>query len=194
MATLIVHTDITGSPRWRDLGEPQPRVVRIVTADPNAPDGSIECYLVEPDLDTAFQPAAVAAHGIDRAIAQGVGMPRLAVLRRAHEQLATAHTIAAFSVDFHVKWLRREFEMFGMPWPGLQPECLMRTSTNLVRIPDMRSNNGFKWPKLTEAAEHFQGAPFEPSRTDPIADGMALGAALLAIYRGVHADSREAAA
>jgi DNA polymerase III epsilon subunit-like protein len=83
--------------------------------------------------------------------------------------LANADMLIAHNIDFDVLIMMAAFsrmsEKFAQAVAGLervrkaQTYCTMKETTNICKLPG--SYGKFKWPKLTEAHEHFFGTPVE---------------------------------
>lgn len=66
------------------------------------------------------------------------------------QKLFDSHPITAFNSAFDLGFLRER----GFKVQNELP-CIMRTCTDIVRIPKPRAPGKYKWPKVQEAWDHF---------------------------------------
>jgi DNA polymerase III epsilon subunit-like protein len=111
--------------------------------------------------------SATAYHGITTKDCETYGMPIQNLLKvfkfyAEHSSLVVAHNAA-----FDKAAIEREMEQHGIVPPDTKWFCTMRESSELVGI--KHGNGGYKWPKLSEAFNHFTGKPLENAH-DALAD------------------------
>lgn len=166
MKILFFDTETTGLPLWKEPSDhpDQPHIVDLA------------CELWDGDemvdsFDTIVNPGVVIPddvvelHGIttERAIAEGI--PKTEAVDRFHDFVKRADLIAGHNVSFDIRMMRIETaRVTGEKWENMLPTfCTMRKATNVCRIlgPKARFSEDWKWPKLSEAIQHFFDEEFE---------------------------------
>ena len=158
MKYAIIDTETSG---LFDFSKPadaegQPRLAHfaaILTHD------LVEVHTVEMFVkpDGWSMPDDVAAiNGLTNEILADKGVP-IAVALGCYTQLVNeGHVIVAFNSQYDTKVMRGELRRAGMDdlFDRTPNICVMRALTDICRIPKARGG-GFKFPKLSQAAAHF---------------------------------------
>lgn len=190
--TLYFDTATTAMPDWKNRGASWPHMVRLAMA---TDDGAVpEVCFALPDPHWIFTEGAVQSHGITREYAERHGRPLWTMVASFITAAGAADRIVAFNASFHLKTVAAAAEVAHMDMPITKEMvfCAMNGSRNIVRIPD-RSGN-IKWPKMTEAYEHFTKRPLIRLPYDAQLDGASVLDAIGMIDRGILAATQGVAA
>lgn len=103
-------------------------------------------------------------HGISREIMDKYGNPIAAVLADFMTDVKKSDKIVAHNLEFDKSVISAELFRMGFPddarcLMSFQNLCTMKSTTNLVRIPN--SYGSYKWPKLEELYKFLFGHVFE---------------------------------
>ena len=181
---LVLDTEGTGLFRYADPAdaEGQPRLASvgfIFVSESGEVEREYEA-MAKPDGWT--MPAeAMAINGLTNELLNEKGIPVVDILNVFTAAVKEGRTVVAFNVQHDLKQIRAELRRADMPdlFTETPNICVMRPCTNICKIlkNNPRTDNDFKFPKLSEALEFF-GLTNDAAHTGP-ADARAA----LAIYR-----------
>lgn len=173
---LVFDTETTGLPKnWgapiEDLDN-WPRVVQLAYAffDDQKEAQCIGGKIIKPDGFVIPQEAA-RIHGINQARAEKTGIPLKEALKEINPLLKKAKILIAHNIRFDIKVLGAEFLRAKIKTNlfDLERVCTMFKSTQYCAI---KSDRGYKWPKLEELHTKLFGKGFEDAH-DARADVLA---------------------
>ncbi len=166
MKYAVIDTETSGLFRFRDdAGNPvpadaegQPRLAHlamILLADDLSEESAVE-YFVKPD-GWEVDAGAVAVNGLTTEILNEKGVPVKDVLDAYTKVVNDGYVIVAFNAQFDTKVMRGELRRAEMDdlFTRTPNICVMRASTDICKVPK-KSGVGYKFPKLSEACEHFK--------------------------------------
>lgn len=172
MPTLYYDTETTGlpprgpSPSLTDC----PSVVQLaaILLDDDGSELHSINTIIQPS-GWEVDPGASAIHGITTERAASVGIPGIIAFGFFSNLARLATETVAHNIVFDSKLMRWEMERLGKPaiHNQLPQVCTMLLTTPICRIPNAFGK--YKWPKLTEAYEHFFGETFSNAH-DALAD------------------------
>ncbi len=139
----------------------QPRLVQLATLLCTDAGDFIEStdQIVYPD-GFEIPDEASAIHGITTGIARADGRSIAIVLAALAELMRKADLAVAFNWDFDSKIIEGEYLRRGMSHELARPHaCAMLRAKDHCQIPGRYGD--FKWPKLSEAYEHFFNEQFD---------------------------------
>jgi DNA polymerase III subunit epsilon len=140
--------DADGQPRLASLG--------LITLGPNLSIDTEREWLIKPD-GWEMNPEASAVNGLTMERLNDDGVPVRDVLEEYVKLVDEGRVIVGFNTPYDLKVMRGELRRAGMEdrYKETYSICIMRAATGYVKIP--RANgNGYKFPKLVEACEHFK--------------------------------------
>lgn len=115
----------------------------------------------------------VAVHGISKQMCTDLGVSAklahdllLELIKRA--DLYVSHN---WAFDEKIATIENEYLGYAPFWNYQKSFCTMEATTPLLKLPSAKG--GFKWPKLTEAYQHYFGETFDNAH-DAMADVRAL--------------------
>ena len=73
--------------------------------------------------------------------------------REINDMFQSADVVVSHNTAFDFMFMRAEFERLGMVFPVKNEFCSMKKLTPVCKL--KRKSGGYKYPKLTEACEHF---------------------------------------
>lgn len=162
---LVFDTETTGLPKnWgapvEDLDN-WPRIVQLAYAfyDDKKKVQSIGSAIIKPDGFVIPQEVA-RIHGINQARAVKTGIPLKEALKDINLFLKNSKILIAHNIKFDIKVLGAEFLRTNIKTNlfDLERICTMFKSTRYCAI---KSDRGFKWPKLEELYTKLFGKGFE---------------------------------
>ena len=195
MSLLFFYdTETSGLPDWKSPSEAehQPHIVQaagaIVDSETRETIASIE-LIAKPD-GWVIPDEVAAIHGITTERALQLGVPEREVLTAMLAMWNRCEFRVAHNEQFDARILRIAMkrnpdlfeESFVESFRTAPSYCTMRRSTPIVRLP------GNKWPKLTEAHQHFFGRTFDDAHS-----AMADVRACIAVYFAIQDMQRKAA-
>ncbi len=155
---LGIDTESTGlfDERSDDAAPHQPRLVRVCCA---LYDGEREAALIDLTMkpDGWTIPENVAAlHGVTQRLATQIGVPVRSALS-AVINLSKAATTVLFYSTYETRLIAAELRRMKVatpfPEPGVERVDVMRLATEWCKLPHKNGGDGYKFPKLTEAAK-----------------------------------------
>jgi DNA polymerase-3 subunit epsilon len=191
---LFYDTETSGIPDFKapSESEHQPHIVQaaaaIVDSDSRQIVSSID-LIAEPN-GWLIPDDVAAIHGITTERASRVGVPESTILVVLASMWQRCAKRIAHNESFDARILRiamkRRPDLFDDAYVEMfrasPAYCTMRASTPIVRLP------GNKWPKLTEAHQHFFGRSFDDAHS-----AMADVRACIAVYFAIQDMQRKAA-
>ena len=99
----------------------------------------------------------IAVHKITNEVMREVGTPIKLSLDKFNEQLKNTNVLLAHNLDFDMNMVECEYERCDMTITNVSQQnkyCTMKEGTNLCKI---RTQYGYKWPKLEELHYHLFG-------------------------------------
>lgn len=177
---LIFDTETTGLPLWDQPSDDpaQPHIVDLAISLFDRTGLEIDRFDAIVNPGVPIPPDVAAIHGITTEIAQERGIAPVDAFDRFRLMLPQAEIIVGHNVSFDIRMMRiLAARVTGEKWDNPKPTfCTMHKSTKHCRIPSPRARheNDFKWPRLTEAYQHFFGEELaEAHRARPDCDGAA---------------------
>lgn len=160
---LLFDTETTGK---ADFKAPvsalhQPRLVQLaamlVEGDQELASLNV---VIEPD-GFLIPVEASNIHGITTARAEEIGVSIVMVLEIFNDLIAKADWIVGHNISFDIFIAQIEFyrRSYGNPFVEKPTFCTMKNATDICCIPS--PYGGWKWPKLSEAYQHFFGEKLE---------------------------------
>lgn len=195
MSLLFFYdTETSGLPDWKSPSEAehQPHIVQaagaIVDSESRETIASVE-LIAKPD-GWVIPDEVAAIHGITTERALQLGVPEREVLTAMLGLWNRCEFRVAHNEQFDARILRIAMkrnpdlfeESFVESFRVAPSYCTMRRSTPIVRLPRN------KWPKLTEAHQHFFGRSFDDAHS-----AMADVRACIAVYFAIQDMQRKAA-
>lgn len=178
MRTLFFDCETTGKCDFkRPPGDPrQPRLVQLaaVLTEGQEELASLSCVVCPTGFTIPEEASGI--HGIttEKALASGLALG--AVLDLFHQMMQKADGFVAHNIDFDRLIMTRELGH----WPSEKPAfCTMKATTALCNLP---GPYGPKWPKLSEAYQHFFREPLANAH-----DALADVRACMRVYNWLHA-------
>jgi DNA polymerase-3 subunit epsilon len=188
---LFFDTETNGLPDFnkRASDPTQPHIVQlaaILTAD-NGETLESHNVIVKPD-GWEITKELSEIHGITNDKAKAIGLDQKLVIGLLLEMIKKTNLMVAHNVTFDKFMARIAMRRFGFLsdaedvwWKGLKTFCTMKSSTDICCIPG--TGRGHKWPKLSEAYEHFFKQPLENAH-DALADVTACKAIYFMLTKG----------
>jgi DNA polymerase-3 subunit epsilon len=164
MKRLYYDTETTGFPKAADspLAE-QPHIVQLAAILVDDERGEVASLnvMIQPD-GWEIDPGAQEVHGISGEIATECGVPIAVAMAMFSHLSRRADQCVAHNYAFDIKLITFEFERLAAPIIINEREkfCTMEATTNICKLPG-RYPGKWKWPKLTEAHQHFFGEGFD---------------------------------
>lgn len=162
MKTLFLDTETTGLPLWKEPSDhpEQPHIVDIA-CDLFDGDQVVDQYDALINIGVPIPPEMTEIHGISDEMVQADGVAPNEALERFMGMVRQADIICGHNVSFDIRMVRiMAARLTGEKWENPLPVfCTMRKSTNLVRVLSEKARHpeDWKWPKLSEAYQHFFG-------------------------------------
>lgn len=178
---LIYDTETTGLPVWKKhSGDPeQPHIVQLgallVDLDTRKTAASID-LTVCPDGWT-IPDEVTAIHGITTAQAEACGVPEPLALDCFMALWRQASVRIGHNQSFDARIIRIAQHRAGYDtdvldeWKQAPAECTGLLAKPIIQMPP-KGRYGYKMPKLTEAYEHFMGAPSYRQSHTAMADAL----------------------
>lgn len=163
MQYMVIDTETTGlfdfSKPAHAEGQPRLASLAIIRLDDDLTEVARDSYYVKPD-GWEMPEQASEINGLTLEILEAKGVPVQAVLESYVELIDKGHVVLAYGAQYDTKVMRGELRRAGMDdrFKTTPNVCLMRPCTPICQIPRAKGN-GYKFPKLPEACEHF-GIPF----------------------------------
>jgi DNA polymerase III epsilon subunit-like protein len=162
---LFFDTETTGLPRnWQapliELDN-WPRMVQLAWLyyDERGRKIAEQNYIIRPQGFTIPQ-AATNVHGISTERAYQEGVPLALALKEFSALLNQSRFLVAHNLNFDEKIIGAEFLRARVPIASknIKKICTMKLATDYCQIP---SNNGYKWPSLSELHQKLFAKDFE---------------------------------
>lgn len=180
--SICFDTETTGLiDRNLDLGdEHQPHVLQlgaILFDDESGEVIDTIDTLIKPDRWIAkpiedgsmhiIHPKAFEAHGITLERCEAEGVPMSEVLPLFNAMKVRAKRRIAFNLGYDKKMIARAALHLGLKHEKSEFDDfdVMFKSTSICKLPKPNGHKGYKWPKLTEAYQHFFGKSFDKAHS-----------------------------
>ncbi len=157
---LVVDTETTGLFDFRQPADAngQPRMAQFAGLMVDNIDAEPKfCYsaYVKPD-GWSMSPDTGKVNGLSDEFLMAKGVPVSDTLDFYTKAINDGYIVVAFNSQFDTKVLRAELRRAGRDdlFDRTPNICVMRACTDIVKIP-RKTGNGFKFPKLGEACDHF---------------------------------------
>ena len=146
---------------------------KLINLDTRDCVASFSVYALQGDWP--MSPGALETHGITRDKANALGFLEEEVAMWLYDLWLRSVVRIAHNEKFDARMMRialkryhdhKDFS-YSDQWKEGKSECTMMMSTDICKLPSPRG--GYKWPKLTEAYEHFTGRKLENAH-DAMAD------------------------
>lgn len=179
---LVFDTETSDLPKFdRDPADKcQPHVVQLaaILCDKRFDEVASFNALIKPN-NWIISSGAQNAHGISLDKCKEEGIDIKDALRVFHSFSKLASKYIAFNIKFDAFLLDCECaRLMADPFDWSNQYCVMLASTPICKLPAKNGRNGFKWPKLCEAYQHFFNEGFDNAH-----DAMADVRATARIYR-----------
>lgn len=111
------------------------------------------------------EPSAVAVHGFtpEKLLYLSNGHTFSQDLEEIYDDFLSADLVVSHNFAFDLKFMIAEFIYHDRQFRYKESLCTMKFFTDILRLP-RSSNRGFKYPKLTELADHFEFYPYDISK------------------------------
>lgn len=116
-------------------------------------------FYVRPNREWIMDPGAQNAHGITYEKVMDEGVDHSVFVDTYMANVRGSDISIAHNKAFDLKMVAHELCLVEKAIYPKETFCTMLNSTGICRIPGMRGR--FKWPKLSEAYEHFFGTTFD---------------------------------
>lgn len=163
---LVYDTETTGMVRWNEppTHPSQPRLVQLGLGLYHEDGTEISAISLIVNSKCAIHPEAAAVHGIDDALCEQAGVEPALAISLLNSLAARASIRVAHNVNFDNKIVDIELSAIGssaLHFRSLPSFCTMQASTPICRILKLspRHSTDYKWPKLSEAYQHFFNEP-----------------------------------
>lgn len=178
---LFFDTETTGKANFKAAPDhsSQPRLVQLgaLLCEETGVERAVIDLIIRPEGWTIPDEAA-GIHGISTELATAAGVSIVSAMLLFSELLACAKLIVAHNIDFDSLIIESELKRRGTDgarqcfekFRATPSVCTMRATTPICKLPGQYKD--FKWPKLTEAYQHFFGGLPADSHT-AIADARA---------------------
>lgn len=189
MNYLFFDTETTGMINFNEpvSHSSQPRLIQLAWKlyDENYKCRSSFYGLIKPS-NWEITPEASAINGISMDDCIKFGVSGNTVVELFLETINLADLVIAHNLHFDSKMIRIEcynrcIELVHN-WKGPKNYCTMLSSTSICKLPGSR---GYKWPKLSEAYEHFTGKILEGAH-----DALVDIDACKDVFRALHEEQR----
>lgn len=137
-------------------GQPRLANLAIILLGEDLKEESRIDIFIKPD-GWEMKPDATAVNGLTTEHLALVGKPVTEAMKTYSRVVEHGYVVCAYNAQFDTKIMRGELRRAGMPdlFEQTPNICLMRASTNIVRVPK-KTGNGWKFPKLSEACAFFK--------------------------------------
>jgi DNA polymerase-3 subunit epsilon len=159
MKWAVIDSETTGlfdySKRADEDGQPWLASLAIITLTDDLREESVSDWFVKPD-GWSMSEEAGKINGLTDAVLMERGVPVVEVLGEYVRLIDEGYVIAGFGVAYDLKVLRGALRRAGMPdrFEDTLSFCVMQALTDVCKVPRVKSR-GYKWPKLSEACNHF---------------------------------------
>lgn len=165
MTYLCIDTETTSLPDFSlpadAPGQPRVASLAMILCDDDLRPIAERYDLVRPD-GWVMSSEALAVNGLTMEKLDAEGVPIAPVLDAYARYIDDGAAVMAYGAQFDVKMLCGEMRRLGMDdrFATTRNLCVMRACTGVCKLP--RANGrGYKFPKLTEAYQHFFKRPFD---------------------------------
>lgn len=156
---VVLDTETSGLFDFRlpadDPSQPRLASFAAVITDDDLAESSVIKRFIRPE-GWSMQSCASAVNGLTDEYLSDVGVPLANVLDEFNQMIDDGYMFAAFNAQFDLKMMRGELRRLDRDdrFEDTLNVCLMRACTDICQIPKAKGA-GFKFPKLSEACEHF---------------------------------------
>lgn len=162
---LVIDTETTGLFDFKQPadapGQPRLAHVNMIRCDKDGNAIKTLDFIID-GADWTEEDFAAVEHpdnpnDVTRAKMQAHGVPVRRALSAYVEAINNGDIVVAYNAQYDTKVMRAELRRAEMPdmFEGTPNICVMKSMTNICRIPHPKGWRSFKWPNLAEALEHL---------------------------------------
>lgn len=160
MKYVVIDTETSG---LFDFSKPadaegQPRLAHLamIFVDEELGEEKRSEFFIRPDGWTLGE-EVTKVHGLTTEYLIEVGLPVSAVIAEYAQAIDDGYVVVAFNAQFDTKIMRGEMRRAEIDdrFDRTPNICVMRALVDICKVPK-KTGKGFKFPKLSEACEHFK--------------------------------------